>query len=643
MEQLGIEAADARYRQLVEAISDYAIYMLDADGHVASWNSGARRLKGYEPGEILGHDFACFYTPEERATGAPAKALATASAEGRFEVEGWRVRKDGSRFWAHVVIDTIREPATGQTIGYAKVTRDLSERRSASDALWQSEEQFRLLVQGVTDYAIYMLDPNGLVTSWNGGAQRIKGYTPEQIIGKHFSEFYTKEDRVAGVPQHNLEVARQNGRYESEGLRVRADGTGFIAHVVIDAIPDASGRIIGFAKVTRDVTERANTQAALAQAQTALFHAQKLESIGQLTGGVAHDFNNLLTAIVGSLEIALRRVSHDANTVRLLTNAMKAADRGTTLTQRMLAFARRQELTLGPVEIDALVDGLKELVERSIGPSINVRIQLALRLPAVTCDAAQLESALLNLMLNARDAMPSGGEITLSGREEWVSHASHATLPTGRYVVLAVADTGHGMDEHTLSHALEPFFTTKGVGKGTGLGLSMAHGLAEQSGGGLLLRSEAKRGTTVEMWLPVARARGADPLMANDRPGISPAIRQRTILAVDDDDLVLNNTVALLEDLGHVVLQASSGEEAVKLIAATPSIDLVVSDQAMPGMTGLQLVQFIASTRPSLPVILATGFAELPPGAPTDLRRLAKPFRQQQLSDAIEDVFARRE
>ena len=301
-------SGDARYRILVDAVIDYAIYMLDPSGIVTSWNSGAQRLKGYTEQEIIGEHFSRFYTDEDRQAGLPQRALATAEREGKFESQGWRIRKDGTRFWAHVVVDPIRD-ASRRLVGFAKITRDLSERKAAEAALRESEEQFRLLVQSVTDYAIYMLDPTGRISSWNSGAQRIKGYRPDEIIGEHFSRFYTEEDRAANEPQRALETAKRKGTFEKEGWRVRKDGTRFWANVVIDPIRDDDGRLLGFAKVTRDITERRAAQQALDEAREALLQSQKLEAIGQLTGGIAHDFNNLLTAIIGSLDLLRKRQS----------------------------------------------------------------------------------------------------------------------------------------------------------------------------------------------------------------------------------------------------------------------------------------------------------------------------------------------
>jgi PAS domain S-box-containing protein len=315
------QTSDGRYRLLVEAITDYAIYMLDREGRVTSWNPGARRFKGYEADEIIGRHFSTFYTDAERSQNVPAIALAEAERTGRFEREGWRVRKDGTQFWAHVVIDAIRSPE-GELVGFAKITRDLTERRAAETKLRESEEQLRLLVQSVTDYAIYMLTADGHVATWNAGAQRIKGYAPEEIIGRHFSDFYTEADRAAGLPRIGLETATQNGRWEHEGQRVRKDGTPFWAHVVIDAIRDDAGKLVGFAKVTRDITERREAEAVLQAAQATRIRSQKLEAIGQLTGGVAHDFNNLLQVISGNLQMLSKDIAGNARAEMRVQNAL---------------------------------------------------------------------------------------------------------------------------------------------------------------------------------------------------------------------------------------------------------------------------------------------------------------------------------
>lgn len=629
---------EGRYRLLINAVTDYAIYMLDVNGVVTSWNPGAERFKGYTAAEIVGSHFSRFYSDEDRQAGLPVRALETAAREGKFENEGWRIRKDGARFWAHVIIDPIRAPS-GRLLGFAKITRDLTERRAAENSLRQSEQQFRLLVQGVTDYAIYMLDPHGRITNWNLGAQRIKGYRPEEIIGEHFSRFYTEKDRLKGEPQQALDTATRDGRYEKESWRVRKDGTQFWANVVIDPIHDDSGAIIGFAKITRDISERREAQKALEQTREALFQSQKMEAIGQLTGGIAHDFNNLLMVILGSLELVGKRLPDDPRVASLIGNATQAAQRGTALTQRMLAFARRQDLDLSPVDALVLVRGMTDLLQRSLGPSVSVETRFPPQLGVVRADANQLEMALLNLAVNARDAMPDGGLITIGAREEKVMAGSTNGLKAGRYVCLSVADTGEGMDEATLARATEPFFTTKGIGRGTGLGLSMVHGLMEQSNGRFVLKSEKGEGTVAELWIPVAKEIHAEINLAGVAKDNGKAVRPLVVLAVDDDGLVLMNTAMMLEELGHKVFEATSGKQALDILRREEVVDLVITDHAMPQMTGVQLATAIKVEHPSLPIILATGYAELPPGSEIGLPKLAKPFRQQELSKAVSAVM----
>ncbi len=630
---------EERYRLLVEAVTDYAIYMLDPDGFVVSWNSGAQRLKGYTEQEIVGRHFSEFYLHEDAIAGVPAQALATARGEGRFDAEGWHVRKGGERFWAHVVIDPI-VASDGELIGYAKVTRDLTERQAAEESLRRSETQFRLLVQGVTDYAIYMLDPNGMITNWNVGAQRIKGYQPDEVVGMHFSRFYREEDKAAGNPMAALQVAASEGRFESEGWRVRRDGTEFWASVIIDAIRGPDGEIIGFAKVTRDVTEKREARIALERTREALFQAQKLDAIGQLTGGVAHDFNNLLMVVISSLELLKRRIPENEKSKRLIDTAMRGAKRGVTLTKRMLAFARRQELQPVAVYLRDVVYGMKDLLERSLGSTISIVLDLPSELQPVLIDPNQFELAILNLAVNARDAMPDGGTLTIDTRLETVPDDVPG-LRQGAYVRLRIADTGSGMNEATLARAMEPFYTTKGIGKGTGLGLPMVHGLAAQSGGQFVLRSTLGIGTTAELWLPVA-AVGVDPAAPVAESSPSASGETLAVVAVDDDVLVLAITVAMLEDLGHTVVVATSAQQALVVALSQPTLDLVITDQVMPHMTGAELIAQLAVERPELPTILTTGFSETPELLAAMAIRLAKPFNQAELMDAISRAMAKR-
>jgi CheY-like chemotaxis protein len=367
-----------------------------------------------------------------------------------------------------------------------------------------------------------------------------------------------------------------------------------------------------------------------------------MEAVGRLTGGVAHDFNNLLMAVLGSLELLRKRLPDDPRLTGLLDNAIQGAQRGASLTKRMLAFARRTEIKPEAIDVAALVHGMADLLQRSLGPSVHIETRFPLSLPPARADANQLELALLNLAVNARDAMPGGGSIIVAARVERLTEQKDHLAP-GRYVCLSVTDGGEGMDEETLAHATEPFFTTKGVGKGTGLGLSMVHGMSEQSGGRLVLKSRKGEGTSAEIWLPVV-VREAETSVQLQQAASEPAdkeARSLVILAVDDDALVLMNTIAMLEDLGHTVFEAASGEEALDVFRREKDIDVVITDQAMPQMTGTQLADAIRAERRDLPIILATGFAELPPNAGGDFFKLDKPFRQEELAHAIAAAMQR--
>jgi signal transduction histidine kinase/CheY-like chemotaxis protein len=372
------------------------------------------------------------------------------------------------------------------------------------------------------------------------------------------------------------------------------------------------------------------------RAQEQLRHLQKLESIGQLTGGVAHDFNNLLTAVLGNLELLRKRVPANPSTDRLIEGAMQGAQRGAALTQRLLAFARRQSLEPRPVDMADLVRGMDDLLRRSTGHTVKMELDLPPGLPAAQADANQIELALLNLAVNARDAMPEGGTLTIAIDVATTGEAQD--LADGRYVRLIVSDTGAGMDGDTLQRAIEPFFSTKEVGKGTGLGLSMIHGLALQLKGALRLFSEPGHGTRAELWLPIADgpavAVSVEPAAAEHA-----ARRQITLLFVDDDYLINLSTASLLEDLGHTVIKAMSGPDALSVLQQGKAIDLLITDYAMPGMTGLELAEEARRLRPHLPILLATGYADLPANAELELPRLSKPYQQRQLAEQIASLL----
>lgn len=622
---------ETRYRLLVQAVADFAIYMLAEDGTIKSWNSGAERLKGYRAEEIIGKNFSQFFTEDDRKSGLPQKALATAKQEGRFESEGWRVRKDGSKFWASAVLDAIYDD-NGCFVGFTKITRDLSERRATEEALRDSERRFRLLVNGVTDYALYMVDPQGIVTSWNAGAERIKKYRADEIIGQHFSRFYSEADRLAGKPMRALSIATQAGKYEEEGWRVRKDGSLFWASVVIDAIHDERGILTGFAKITRDITERRDAQIALEKIQAHLAEAQKMDALGQLTGGVAHDFNNLLMVVSGHILTLKRLVANDPKGARAVAAIELAAERGVSLTRQLLTFARRQQVEPAPVNIAERIDAFREMLTSGLHAGKQLVTDIPEGIWPVTVDAGEFEIALVNLVINARDAMPEGGTVTITAENLASPVFAKDTALMGDYVALSVSDTGVGIPDDVLGKIFDPFFTTKPVGKGTGLGLSQVYGFAHQAGGTVVVQSTLGKGTRLTLYLPRATEIPARPT-APKQDEYQPAAGR--VLLVEDNPEVASASIGLLEQLGFSVRSVSSAEAALRALHEDDTIDLVFSDIVMPGrMDGLALARAIREEYPGLPVLLTTGYSQAALSAASEFSILRKPYQLAELNRA---------
>ena len=506
---------------------------------------------------------------------------------------------------------------------------------------------YERLVQSVVDYAIFMLDLDGRVVSWNPGAERIKGYTAREIIGQHFSRFYTPEDRQAGLPREALRQAAELGRFAAEGWRVRKDGSRFWAMVVIDPIQE-DGRLIGFAKITRDLTERREAQLELERSQQALFQAQKMEAVGQLTGGLAHDFNNLLTGITGSLELLSTRLAQGrlGETDRYINAAMGAASRAASLTHRLLAFSRRQTLEPKAVDANRLISGMEELVRRTIGPAVTLESALAVGLWPCFCDPNQLESAILNLCINARDAMPDGGRLTIETTNTWLDDASgrERGMAPGQYVAICVTDSGTGMPPEVLARAFDPFFTTKPPGKGTGLGLSMIYGFARQSNGEVRIYSEVGQGTTVKIYLPRYHGKAAEAHVAPERLEAPRAQAGETVLIVDDEPTVRMLVADTLAELGYQAIEAGDAASGLGVLESDARIDLLITDVGLPGGTnGKQLADAARQARPKLKVLFITGFAEnaaiangrLDPG----MHVLSKPFAMDKLAARIKAII----
>jgi len=583
-------------------------------------------------------------------------------ARRRFRMQYRLRRHDGEYRW----IDDIgipRHAADGTFLGYIGSATDVHDaatrlasetavRQQAEQDLAHSSGQLAVLVDGIQEYAIYMISPEGRVMSWNSGAQRIKGYTAPEILGRDFSIFYSEEDRQKGAPEQALQRAASEGRFEAEGWRRRKDGSEFWASTLINPIRDNAGNLIGFAKITRDVTERRQAHDLLEQARVRMLQVQKMEAIGQLTGGVAHDFNNLLTVIIGNLQSAQRNAESATPSMtrqqRSISAALQGARRAATLTQRLLAFSRRQPLNPKPLNVNRFVAGEVEFLQRSLGETIAIETIGGGGLWQVEVDLDQLESALLNLAVNARDAMPAGGKLTIETSNSFLDEEycrANPEVRPGQYVLIAVTDNGAGMSKEVMDRAFEPFFTTKEVGQGTGLGLSQVYGFIKQSGGHIKIYSEVDQGTTVNIYLPRLQGEGALD-ERDDRRGPVQGERGETILVAEDDDDVRAYLVEALQDLDYSVLPARDAISGLEYIQQVDTrIDLLLTDVVLPGMSGRELARQAQLLRPSLKILFMTGYSR---NAVVHQGRLdqgvelmQKPITQDQLAARIRDLLDR--
>ena len=486
-----------------------------------------------------------------------------------------------------------------------------------------------------------MLDVDGRVSSWNAGAERFKGYAADEIMGEHFSRFYSQEDQETGIPLLAIETAKREGRFEAEGWRIRKDGSRFWASVIIDRIRDEDGQLVGFAKVTRDLTEKRAIEDQLRQ-------SQKMEAVGQLTGGLAHDFNNLLTGISGSLEMMQVRIAQGriAEFDRYFMAAQGAVKRAAALTHRLLAFSRRQTLDPRPTNVNRLLSGLEELIRRTVGPSVEVEVVGAGGIWPTMVDPNQLENAVLNLCINARDAMPDGGRLTIETANKWLDEraARQQDLPAGQYVSVCVTDTGTGMTPDVIAKAFEPFFTTKPLGEGTGLGLSMIYGFARQSGGQVRVYSEVGQGTTMCLYLP----RHDTNVLPDEENLISTPHTHHgdgeVVLVIDDEPTIRMLVAEVLAESGYAVIEAPDGPAGLRVLESNAKIDLLITDVGLPGgMNGRQVADAARIHRPNLKVLFITGYAENAVIGRNRLENgmfvLTKPFQMEILADRIREII----
>jgi PAS domain S-box-containing protein len=607
------------YSSLVQAISDYAIFLLDATGHIVSWNVGAQKLKGYTQSEIVGQHFSRFYTEEAVARGWPTYELQQATLTGRFEDEGWRVRKDGTTFWANVVITAIRNEA-GVVTGFAKITRDLTAQREYLEALRQSEERFRLLVDSVKDYAIFMLDPQGFVVSWNPGAARIKGYTHDEIVGRHFSLFYVPEEAAAGKPARELAIARQIGTVEDEGWRVRKDGSTFWANVIITAVYDESRRLRGFAKITRDLTERRRHEEL----------ERSSERLREFLATLAHELRNPLAPVrnaVGTLQM-------ETNLSPVVARARDLIDRQVThLTRLVDDLLDVGRIMSDKVELRISHVDLAELIGRAIEaarPFTDSREQrVVAHVPEdpviIRGDMTRLVQVLQNLLHNASKFSPKGSVINVQGRVDF------------RMAVLEVRDPGCGIPVRSLDKIFELFAQEKegqNVGEGgLGIGLTLCKSLVEMHGGSIVASSEGPGlGSTFTLSLPLAPAQSdsAEAGMMTDAPDVQPL----RILLIDDNRDSADSLAMLLELKGHEVRIAYAGEQALQM-APRFSPHLALIDLAMPKMDGYAT---LAAMR-TLPETARTMYAAMTGfGHASDLDRTRKAGFHAHLVKPVEMV-----
>jgi PAS domain S-box-containing protein len=633
-----ITIKDSHFRQLVDGITDYAIYMLDPGGRVLSWNKGAQRLKQYAADEVIGAHYRKFYTEDDQQRRDPEHALDVAKLKGRCQKTSWHMRKDGTRFQADVVITAILDDR-GRLIGFANVTRDAGQRLQTEQKIREAS-MLKALINTAMD-GVMMMDSRGIIQVVNPACEKLFGYGRQEMIG-HNVKMLLPPPFPDGYDS-GFENERRSGIRKIIGIGREVVGRrkdGGVFPMCISLGEAQQGREPTFVAIMHDLTERKRTEEQLVQ-------AQKMDTIGQLSGGIAHDFNNLLTVIIGNADLMLENVQDQPEMKQLCDTILAAGERGAELTRRLLAFSRRQ--TLQPVATDCgkLIESMQMMLRRTLSEDIEIRISADPKLLKAYADPAQLESAILNLALNARDAMPRGGHLTITaGNASLDEHyqAEHVEVMPGDYVMIAVTDDGEGMPQEIRARVFEPFFSTKGVGKGSGLGLSMVYGFVRQSNGHVSIYSEPGLGTTVRMYLPAAAEAPGAAALPRTAVDLAALRGKETVLVTEDDPFVRNHAVTSLRKFGYNVLTATDGREALAILAQGTPVDILFSDVVMPGgINGCDLAGQAKKHRPALKVLLTSGYPmetlAARQGGNLPAAILNKPYRKIELAQRLRDVL----
>jgi len=666
------------FSALLESAPD-AMLIVDEHGTILLANSQTEKLFGYNQEELIGQRVEKLMPPRFREGHAKHRDQFSSAPRLRPMKDGldlYGLRRDGSEFPVEISLnpiaseggtlvasslrdisgrkraeqelrrayDELDQRVLQRTAELEKVTRELRARISIHERTEnerrQGEERFRLLVEGVNDYAIFMLDPAGLVVSWNAGAERIYGFTAEEAIGSSLGRFHPPEDQHAETPQYALEQAAAAGRFEEEGWRMRRDGQRFRASTVTTALRDERGELRGFSRITRDVTERR-------ELEHRLRHAQKLEAVGRLAGGVAHEFNNSATAILGYSSLVIDQAQDNQQLRHYAEEIHKAGRRAASVTRQLLAFSRQQILEPTMLSLNEVVADIEKMLRGLIGEDIRLLTTFDPYLGVVKADSGEMEQVIINLALNARDAMPDGGVIHIETSNVEVDHvfaAENPDMAPGPHVRLRVSDTGVGLDKQTAAHIFEPFFTTKPVGQGTGLGLSTVYGTVKRGGGGILVFSEPGRGATFEVYLPRLEQAQALVKPAILSPRRKPDGGSEIILIVEDDSSLRWLTVQILTQFGYTVLEAGDGAQALALAQERGGdIDILLTDVVMPGCNGRQLARQVEQLYPQIKVLLMSGYtAEIvaqQDGKELALPFLEKPFTPEELGLKVREVL----